>query len=130
MADLSTQHPWWARICIAMGVAGIGLIIVGLSWSILATPSAVWSREQAAELKAAYDALHIARSGIGDRGLVDGDPDPRYVAAAQARLDRINAALERAQSVKDDWGKWAAFLGLAVMVASGLGFVTAQGKPT
>jgi len=131
MADLPTHKVWLTRLCVAGVIAGFALIIVGLGWSLMATPGAVWSQEQAAELKAAYDALHDARSGIGaprSQGIGGGEPDPRYLAAAQARLDRANAELERAQSVRDDFGRWGAASGLALTIACGLGYLASRGQ--
>ena len=132
MAENGSQTRWLHRICIAGVVLGAVLVIVGLGWSVVATPEAVWSMEQAAELKAASDAVHAARSGIpvapdsqpGDAG----KPDPRYLAAAQARLERINADLEQARNVRDTWGQWAAAAGLALTIACGLGYLATRGQ--
>jgi hypothetical protein len=131
MAEPSSQTRWLHRICIAGVVLGAVLVIGGLGWSMVATPAAVWSMEQAAELKAASDAVHAARSGIpegGDSRAADvGKTDPRYLAAAQARVERINAELEQARDVRDTWGQRVAAAGLAVTIACGLGYLASRG---
>jgi len=130
MAENGSQTRWLHRICIAGVILGAILVIAGLGWSAVATPAAVWSIEQAAELKAASDAVHAARSGIpetrGSQPVEAGKPDPRYLAAAQARLERINTDLEQARHVRDTWGQWAAAAGLALTIACGLGYLASR----
>jgi hypothetical protein len=125
-----------ALVCLAGLLAGLLVTLAGLAWMVLAKPSHVWSPEQAAELKAAGDALHAARSrdpGEAQQGQQatpqaagDASQAPPALAAAQARFDRIDAELESARTGRQRTGTWLLRLGLAAMVLFGVGYLSTR----
>lgn len=117
----------WVNVFLAGMIAGVILTVGAWSWMVFSKPANVWSLKQAAEFKAANDAVHTARSGGRHGEDLDGNkPDPRYLAAAQARLERIASDLDRARSARDNWGKWGAAAGLALTIACGLGYLATR----
>jgi hypothetical protein len=109
----------WSTFALAGMLVGTVLAVGGWIWSAKARPTDVWSHEQAAQLEAANNALHAARSSA------TGD-DTARLAAAQQRADELNRQLEHAREVRDSWGRRAAAVGLGLTIASGLGYLATR----
>lgn len=126
MGDPPVTSRWTIAFLVGM-TAGVIATLAALSWMTLARPVDVWSPEQAAEFKAANDAVHAALSRDGGgRSSGDTEADPRYLAAAKTRLARISSELEYARGARDRWGKWGAASGLALTIACGLGYLASR----
>jgi hypothetical protein len=116
-----------------LGLALGALLAVGsLAWSRVLTQDLAWSPEQAAEYKAAHEALHDARSGRDPNDMTagsdahDGESKSPEFAAAEKRFNDISAALDDARNARHAWGTWGVGAGLALMIACGLGFLATR----
>jgi hypothetical protein len=120
------------RILSAGVVVGLLLTLTGLGWMAFSKPSHVWSSEQAAEFKAASEALHDARRGGQADHPQKGGPTANDAAvsgeltAAQARFDRIEAELTEARAGRHRMGSWLIRIGLAAMIVFGVGYLASQ----
>jgi hypothetical protein len=117
----SNRRAW---ILAAGMLVGLGLMLGGLIWSTTASPSSVWSPEQAAEYQAAGEALHAARS----RPASSDEAEDSELAAAQQRFGRIETELAAAQTGRDRIGRWLIRLGLAAMLLFGIGYLATRGE--
>lgn len=105
-------------------VLGLVLAIAGWGWTAWSRPTDVWSPEQAAELQAADNAVHQARS---PRGKAAGDSQAT-LKAAERRLAELRAELDHARSVRNDWGRRVAACGLGLTIVCGLGYLASRGR--
>jgi hypothetical protein len=118
MSNSERGITFWALL--AGAALGFAILIIGLGWSLFVSPSSVWSESQAAEYKAANDALHAVRVAN------PAGEDAPEVIAARRRFDRISSQLESARSAHDTWGTWIAAIGLAVTFLCGVGFLATR----
>jgi predicted negative regulator of RcsB-dependent stress response len=132
---MASEEPSDIRTRILVGgiLAGLLATIAGLAWPVWAKPSLVWSPEQAAEFQAAGEALHAARqidqaeAAANFAGADDAGQSDAQLASAQERFDKIEAELAAAQSLREGAGAWLRWLGLAVMLLCGLGYLASRG---
>jgi hypothetical protein len=122
------------RICLGGILLGLLVTIAGLTWPLWARPSLVWTAEQAAEYQSAGEALHAARRIDPTATGGNSDPDDggeagqsdSQLAVAQERFDKIRAELAAAQSLRQRAGAWLRWLGLAMMLLFGLGYLASS----
>jgi multidrug efflux pump subunit AcrA (membrane-fusion protein) len=118
---------------LAGSALGAALLISGVAWSTLAGGRAVYSVEQADEYEAAATALHAATSGHAAAGsppvaAASAAAREAAVAAARERFDRARSTLDSARFAQNELGKWLMGIGLAAVIAFGVGYLTSQGE--
>jgi hypothetical protein len=117
------------RVCLAGLVLGVATLIGGLiwGWSMAASPHVLWSPEQAAEYKAASDALHSAPHDHGNPSDENHDDEESpEQAAARERFDAIQAQLNRARYAQTSVGPLLVRIGLAGAIAFGIGYLASR----
>jgi hypothetical protein len=94
-------------------ISGIGLFILGATWTYWRSPQHLWTRQQANEYTDAWRALKIAATG----GIRPADPGNNVkLAEAQARFDAIKAKLDRATVIHEHTG--TALVGVGAVIAA------------
>jgi hypothetical protein len=108
---------------------GFVAAVAGVTWSIVAKPSSVWTPEQAAEFKAANEARHAASIADAASGR-DGStaPESAAMAAARKRFERISEELNAARTARTRRGRVVAACGLGVTILCGMGYLTIRNQ--
>src|SRR3954453_14666235 len=97
--------------------AGVGLLLLGLTWKHWQPPQSLWSKEQATEYTEAWRALKV----VATSGLRPGDPNSNpKLAAAQERFAAIKSKLEHARTLNDYTGTGLIVTAIGLIVGSGL----------
>lgn len=124
-------------ICLVGCALAAMTIVAGVAWSVFGNARSLYTPEQAKEYEAAQVAVHAATLGHVDGGASSPGEAPASsksedreaaVAAAQARFRRAQTALESARFAQYALGKWLIGIGLAALVAFGVGYLTARGS--
>jgi hypothetical protein len=113
----TSSRKHWPALLLAGILAGLVTTAAGVCWSIWGGPKEAWTREQAVDLNTAYEALHQARTGP------NASAD---AAAAQRRVDDLEAQLETARGGNRGAGYWAALVGLGMTVLCGIGYLACE----
>jgi hypothetical protein len=111
--------------------AGGLLAVAGSLWSTFAPGRMVYMPEQAQEYEDAYAAVHAATISHEHDELASASPDAAEsrearVAKARERFERAKAELDEAQFVQNELGKWLLGVGLATLVAFGIGYLASR----
>ena len=104
-----------ARLPLGALGAGIFLIIVSMIWPWLFGGQAVWTDEDAQVLAAAAADLHRASENV--------QGEPAGLAAAEGRLAESEERLEAARNRGKTTASLLRWLGVALGLAGGIGFV-------
>jgi hypothetical protein len=94
----------------------VGVVLVGLgaTWRYWISPQTFWTAEQAKEYTDAWIALKSAATS----GVRRADPkSDQNVAAAQARFDKSQAALDKAVGLRDHAGTYLSVAGCCLVIA-------------
>jgi hypothetical protein len=107
----------------------LGLVIAAGAWvwSLLDNPAGDWTPAQAAELQAAQQSLHVARSTpiapAPGASPESGEAELKSrIDAAQVRVNKLDADLEYARNGRRRWRQHVALAGLALTILCGIGY--------
>jgi hypothetical protein len=116
-------------ICLVGVAAGVVLVAVGLAWPLLNPGRKLYTPAQAAEWEQAGAALHAATSGhAADGSRLPADPAERekIIAAARQRYEKAQGELESARFAQNELGTWLIGIGLAAVIAFGIGYAVSR----
>lgn len=116
-------------LCLIGCGLGAMLVIAGAVWSIFGSGQAFYSPDQAKEWEEASAAWHAQTIGHAHQHSpgAGGDTDREAaVAAARARFEKADAALQRARFAKNRLGPLLEWIGLAGTIAFGVGYLACR----
>jgi hypothetical protein len=102
-------------VLLMMGLAAVGLLVVGLNWDRIRPPEAYWSQDRAQDYVAAFSAVHATESEAVNGSTYSSTSE---FEAVRKRYDEIKGQLDRARSARERGGKLVLASGLLLLLAT------------